>query len=207
MAETWCIPPFSSHLTPVFHSLQQPDHVQETFSAMDGCTNFVFLRSSALSVDGGWDPYSQCHVLGLIPSPPNVAAAFRLTAICCNARHRTHKNIPATTHRITSGNSTNQTTTVYAHRGGALPFGLAVPHSRPVALNLEPSPLAWICLPPGINTTLGSRLARGNMIRSRRCCLCLGPLPDRPAYWLDGLRICRNQDGKEENGVERAPET
>lgn len=105
------IPPFSSHLTPASHSLQQQDHFQETFSALVDHTNFVFLRSSALSVDGGWDPYSQCHVLGLIPSPPNVSAAFRLTAICRNARHRAHENISATTHSITSGHSTNQTTT------------------------------------------------------------------------------------------------
>lgn len=116
------------------------------------------------------DPYSRCHVLGLIPSPPTFL--FRLTAIGYNARHSTHENISATTHSITSGHSTNQTTTGLCPWGGALPFGLAVPHSRPVALNLEPSPLAWICLPPGINTTLGHPLTQGNMIRSRRCCLC-----------------------------------
>lgn len=197
MAETWCIPPFSSHLTPASHNLQLQDHVQETFLALVDYTNFVFLRSSALSVDGGWDPYSQCHVLGLIPSPLNVSVVFRLTAICRNARHRTHKNISATAHSITSGHSTNQTTTGLCPCGGAQPFGLAVPHSRPVALNLQPSPLAWICLPPGINTTLGRPLARGSMIRSRHCCLCRGPLPDHPAYRLDGPRICRSQDGKE----------
>lgn len=79
-------------------------------------------------------------------------------------------------------------------------------HSRPVALNLEPSPLAWICLPPGINPTLGLPLARGSMIRSQHCCLCRGPLPDRPAYRLDGPRICRSQDEKEGEGGGRCRE-
>lgn len=64
-------------------------------------------------------------------SRPLQTFLFRLTAICRNARHRTHKKISATTHSITSGHSTNQITTGLCSWGRSPPFRLAVPTHVP----------------------------------------------------------------------------